>query len=343
MRAAVITGQGSIELREVPEPVPAPGGVVVDVALCGICGTDVHAYAHGGPYPATLCGHEWSGTVSAVAADVRSVAEGDRVSVAILPACGACTECRAGLTDWCSTSTMSLVRDAAGSPHGAFAPRIAASADRIVVVPDTLDDATAAMVEPATVAFHGVRHAGIRLGDTVVVQGAGPIGAFALQWARVCGAATVIVVEPTPARAALARALGADVVVDAGAPAAAEVTERTHGLGADVVVECAGIPATIQSAVELARRGGRVAVIGLSDLPATIQPGTWLMKEVTVRGSIAYVRREFDPCIAMLASGRISAAPIHTSTVALDAIGGAFDLLAAGAGSETKILVRPSS
>jgi len=343
MHAAVITGQGSIELREVPEPVPAPGGVVVDVALCGICGTDVHAYAHGGPYPPTLCGHEWSGTVSAVAAGVRSVSEGDRVSVAILPACGTCTECRAGLTDWCTTATMSLMRDAAGSAHGAFAPRIAASAARVVPVPSALDDAAAAMVEPATVAFHGVRHAGIRLGDTVVVQGAGPIGAFALQWARECGAATVIVVEPSPSRAALARTLGADVVVEPGPPAAAEVAERTHGLGADVVVECAGIPATIQSAIELARRGGRVAVIGLSDLPATVQPGTWLMKEVTVRGSIAYVRGEFDPCIAMLASGRIRVAPIHTSTVALDAIAGAFDLLAAGSGGETKILVRPSS
>src|SRR5271165_2737981 len=122
MRAAVITGQGSIELREVPEPVPAPGGVVVDVALCGICGTDVHAYAHGGPYPATLCGHEWSGTVSAVGEGVRTVAEGDRVSVGMLPACGACAECRAGLTDWCWTATMTLTSDPAGSAHGAYAP-----------------------------------------------------------------------------------------------------------------------------------------------------------------------------------------------------------------------------
>jgi len=342
MRAAVISGQGSIEFLEVPEPTPAPGGLVVDIAVCGICGTDVHAYAHGGPYPATLCGHEWSGTVSAVAGDVRSVSEGDRVSVAILPACGACAECRAGLTDWCTTATMSLVNDAAGSPHGAFAPRIAVSADRVVAVPAALDDESAAMVEPATVAYHGVRHAGIRLGDTVVVQGAGPIGAFALQWARLCGAGSVVVVEPSPSRAALARLLGADLVVDPAGSAAA-IAELTRGLGADVVVECAGIPTTIQSAVDLVRRGGRVAVIGLSDLPATIQPSVWLMKEVTVRGSVAYVRGEFEPCIAMLASGRITARPIHTSTVALEDIGHAFDLLARGVAGETKILVRPSA
>jgi (R,R)-butanediol dehydrogenase/meso-butanediol dehydrogenase/diacetyl reductase len=341
MHAAVITGQGTIELQEVPEPTPRPGGVVVDIAFCGICGTDVHAYAHGGPYPATLCGHEWSGIVSEVAADVRSLSEGERVSVGMIPACGVCAECRAGLTDWCMTATSSLVHDPAGSAHGGYAPRIAVSAARVVPVPPGLSDESAAMIEPATVAFHGVRNAGIRVGDTVVVQGAGPIGAFALQWARVCGAAQVVVVEPSPARAALARDLRADVVVGPGEEAATAVMDRTGGRGADVVVECAGVASAIQSAVDLVRRGGHVSLIGLSDLPATINPGVWLVKEVVVRGSVAYVRAEFDPCIAMLAAGTVRAAPLHTSTVDLDGIAGAFALLAGGSNQETKILVRP--
>jgi len=341
VRAAIITGAGSIEWREVPEPVPAPGGVVVDVAFCGICGTDVHAYLHGGPYPATLCGHEWSGTVSARAADVRSLAEGDRVSVGVLPACGTCAECRAGLSEWCPTATMSVAVDPAGSPHGAYAPRIAVSAARVVPVPAALTDEVAAMIEPATVAYHGIRRSGLRVGDLVVVLGAGPIGAFALQWVRVGGARTVLVVEPSPARAEIARHLGADAVLAPGEEAVQAVMERSGGVGADVVVDCAGVPATVQGAVDLVRRGGWVSLIGLSDVPATITPAVWLMKEAVVRGSIAYVQSDFGACVEMLADGRVRAEPLHTSTVGLDGLIGAFDALAAGASDQTKILVRP--
>lgn len=341
MRAGVITGRGRLDWREVPEPAAAADGVVVDVAYCGICGTDVHAFAHGGPYPATLCGHEWAGTVSAVGREVRGVREGDRVCVAILPPCGRCAECRAGLTDWCTTALASLTADPAGSPHGAYAPRVAVSAARVVPVPDALADDVAALVEPATVAYHGVRRAGIALGDTVVVQGAGPIGAFALQWARLAGAGRVVVVEPSPERRALAARLGADAVVAPGDEAATLVRDGTDGRGADVVVECAGVPATVQTAIDLARRGGAVMLIGLSDLPATVQPGAWLAKEVTVRASIAYVRTEFAHSIALLADGRVQAAAVHTSTVDLDALPDALARLAAGAPAETKVLVDP--
>jgi len=341
VRAAIITGQSTIEFQEMPSPVAGPGGVVVDVGYCGICGSDVHAFAHGGPYPPTLCGHEWMGVVSACGPGVAAGMEGERVSVAIFPACGQCPECRAGHTDLCVTSLGSIGTDPVGSRHGAYAPQIAASTSRVVTVPSAISDAAAAMIEPATVAYHGVRRSGIGLGDTVVVQGAGPIGALALQWAKVHGAGQLVVVEPGAARHALALELGADVVVAPGEEAEQAVRERTGGLGADVVIECAGVPAAIQSAVDLARRGGQVMLIGLSDLPATITPTTWLVKEVVVRSSIAYVRPDFDHCIAMLADGRIRAEPLHTSTVGLDGLIGAFEELAAGAGDHTKILVDP--
>ena len=271
--AALITGAASVELREFPEPEPTPEGVVVDIAFCGICGTDVHAYQSGRPYNPAICGHEWAGTVSAVGRDVRSLHEGDRVVVGAAPACGNCVACRAGQAERCQTAFRSAIgRDALAPPHGGFAPRIGVAASRVVPTDPALTDEQAAQVEPTTVSFHAVRTSRLRLGDTAVVQGAGPIGLGTLQWVRAAGAGRVIVVEPNATRRELARALGADDTVDAGADARTVIDERTRGLGADIVYECVGRPAAIQAAVDLARRGGSVCLIGLANEDASITP-----------------------------------------------------------------------
>jgi len=342
MRATLITGRGELEERAFPDPALVPGGAIVDVTYCGICGTDVHAYQSGDPYPPGLCGHEWVGRVREVASDVETLAAGDRVSVGILPPCGGCVQCRAGHSPWCYPAMMSLGGgDPRGSTHGAFARALAASAARLVRVPDAISDAAAALIEPATVAYHGVRLGRIRIGDFAVVQGAGPIGLFALQWVRHAGAREIVVVEPSPARASLARSLGATVTC-APSEVAELVQDATGGLGADAVVECAGRPETIQSAVDLVRRGGGVTLIGLSDRDATIRPGFWLMKEVTVRCSIAYEQRDFGPVVEMLADGRVRADPLHTRTVGLSELGLAMSELAAGLARDVKVLVDPT-
>jgi (R,R)-butanediol dehydrogenase/meso-butanediol dehydrogenase/diacetyl reductase len=282
------------------------------------------------------------GRVRDVADDVTSVAPGDRVSVGILPPCGECVQCRAGQGAWCQLAMMSLGGgDPRGSVHGAYARAIAASASRLVRVPDTLSDAAAALIEPATVAYHGVRLGRLRIGDFAVIQGAGPIGLFALQWVRHAGAREIVVVEPSPARSALARELGATATCTP-AEVAELVRDLTGGLGADAVVECAGRPETIQSAVDLARRGGAVTLIGLSDKDATIRPGIWLMKEVTVRCSIAYEQRDFAPVVAMIADGRVRAEPLHTRTIGLSQLAEAMAELGAGNARDVKILVDPS-
>ena len=343
MQAGIITGRHQLEMLEFPEPDPSPeGGIVVDIRFCGVCGTDVHAYQYGGPYPKALCGHEWAGTVSKIARGVSRVREGDRVCVSILPPCGECVQCRSGHQEWCTPAMNSLGGlDPCGSVHGGFAESIAVSAARVAHVPDGLSDEAAAQVEPATVAYHGGRRSGLRLGDFSVVQGAGPIGLFTLQWAKAAGAGEIVVVEGAPARQELARQLGATQVCSPGEEAMAVVMERTGGLGADVVFECVGRPETIQTAVDFARRGASLMIIGLSHQDALIRPGIWLVKEVAADCSIAYHHAEFERAMAMMLDGRVLAEPLHTRTVGLSALEKAMGDLAEARTPDVKILLDP--
>ena len=343
MLAALITGKDTVELREFPDPTPASTGVVVDIAFCGICGTDVHAYQSGRPYNPAICGHEWSGTVSATGSEVSSFSEGDRVVVAVAPSCGRCTACHRGQTDRCEVTFLSaLGRDPLAPPHGGFAPRIAVAAARVVKTDPALTDEQAAQVEPTTVAFHAVRTSALRLGDIAVIQGAGPIGLGTMQWVRAAGAGQVIVVEPNEQRRALALELGAHLAVAPGEEADQAIRERTHGLGADIVYECVGRPFAVQSAVDLARRGGAMCLIGLADSDASISPGAWLIKEISVTSSLAYLHEEFEMAMGMMADGRVRVDPLHTSTVQLDELDTALADLASGTSEHTKVLVDPT-
>ena len=343
MYAALITGKETVEMVEFPHPTPAATGVVVDVAFCGICGTDIHAYQSGRAYNPAICGHEWSGTVSARGADVSSVSEGDRVVVAAAPSCGSCTACRRGQADRCQVVFLStLGRDELAPPHGGFAPHIAVAAARVVKTDPGLTDEQAAQVEPITVAFHAVRISDLRLGDIAVVQGAGPIGLGTMQWVRAAGAGKVIVVEPNPQRRDLARALGAHHAVTPGEEAKELIAELTHGLGADIVYECVGRSFAVQSAVDMARRGGSMCLIGLADGDAPINPSTWLIKEISVTSALAYFHEEFEMALGMIADGRIVVEPLHTSTVSLAGFADALADLASGTSDQTKVLVNPN-
>lgn len=344
MLVGLVTGRERVDLVEVAEPQPSEKGVVVDITYCGICGTDVHAYRSGDPYQPAICGHEWVGRISARGSGVRGLDEGDRVVVAVGAACGRCGPCRAGHHRHCQTVFMaSIGRDPSAPAHGGFAPRVAVAADRVVEAHGAIDDVSAAQVEPATVALHAVRHSGIRIGDIAVVQGAGPIGLATIQWARLAGAASVIVIEPDPRRSALAREFGASRVLTPVEATESNVRDLTGGLGADIVFECVGLPGAIQDAVDRCRRGGSVCLIGLSESAATILPATWLVKEIRLTSAIAYLHEEFDMTMAMMADGRFVAGPMHTSTVSLAKLADAFSDLASGRSDQIKVLVDPRS
>ena len=342
MRVGLISGERELSLREFPLPSPDPGKAVVEIARCGICGTDVHAYAHGGPYTPAICGHEWAGEVSACGAGVSGVREGDRVAIGVAPPCGDCPLCSAGAPAQCTTVLASMLGlDPLAPPHGGFAPAVAVDAGRLYRVRPEIDDASAALLEPATVVTHAIRRTPVRADEAVVVLGAGPIGLLALQLARAGGASHVVVIEPEASRAALARKLGADHVLS---PDDADIDRELRKIcgkaGPELVLECAGVPSTIQRSVDLVRRGGRVGLVGLAATPATIEPATWLAKEVTLTASLGYTHDEFDITQQLASDGSLDLAPLVTDTVGLDGLEAAIERLMKPSG-EIKILVDP--
>jgi (R,R)-butanediol dehydrogenase/meso-butanediol dehydrogenase/diacetyl reductase len=341
--AALITAAETVEFRSFAASAPGSGCLSVDITLCGICGTDIQSFRTGHLHSPAVCGHEWVGTIAKVGAGVDGYAEGDRVIIAVPPACGHCPECRRGLADYCRTvSLVARGRDGLAPPHGGFASRITVSAARVMHVLAGLSDEEAAQVEPATVALHGVRRSGITPGDVVVVQGAGPIGMFALQFARVAGAAEVIVVEPAPGRRKLAGDLGASTVVT---PSEAKdvIAERTDGIGADVVLECAGVPHLLQTAMDFARAGGLVNLLSFLTEPPAVDAARWLAKQTTVVASNAFTHDDLRRSMALLASGRVQALPLHTRTVPLAALDATLRDLVASTSDDIKVLVDPTA
>jgi (R,R)-butanediol dehydrogenase/meso-butanediol dehydrogenase/diacetyl reductase len=349
MRALRFHAARDLRIEDVGEPAePGAGEVVVRVASCGICGTDLHEYVAGPivtpvePHPLTgaqnpqILGHEFSGEVVATGAGVTSVRDGDRVAIMPLAYCGQCTYCRRGLQHLCAT--MGCV----GLSHawGGMAQLATVAEYQVVRLPDEVSYEQGALIEPTAVAAYGVERGGVSPGDRVLVTGAGPIGALAALCAHAAGAATVYISEPNPARRARADALGVGVVLD---PTSVDVPALLHddtgGVGVDVAIECSGHPKGFAAAIASLRKRGTLAQTGLFVGEATVEPMLWSLNDLTIVGTWCYWVYDFDRVAAQIASGGLPVERVITSNVTLDDAPGAFERLASGAADEIKVLV----
>jgi len=338
-----------LRIEDVAEPSePAAGEVVVRVATCGICGTDLHEYVAGPivtpvePHPLTgaqnpqILGHEFAGDVVATGAGVTSVAEGDRVAIMPLAYCGHCAYCRRGLQHLCAT--MGCV----GLSHawGGMAELATVAEYQVVRLPDGVTHRQGALIEPTAVAAYGVERAGVGPGDRVLITGAGPIGALAALCARAAGASAVYVSEPNPARRARAEELEVATVLDPGATdVPAHLREQDGGLGVDVAIECSGHPAGFSTAIQSLRRRGTLAQTGLFVGEASVEPMLWALNDLTIVGTWCYWVYDFDRIAAQIAAGDLPVERVVTSSVALDDAPDAFERLASGAADEIKVLI----
>lgn len=252
-----------------------------------------------------------------------------------------CSFCVAGHTENCDTVLAEAMGAAAHAPeHGGFATRIRVSGRRVIPVPDSMSDIEAALLEPAAVAFHAVRRAEIPFGAIVVVQGAGPIGLLTAQCARNAGASTVIISEPSPKRQEAAQGLGFSTVIPPN-ELAQVLSDATTGRGADVVFECSGVAALLQSTAELVRRGGQLSLVGFPADLSEVSYSDWQIREITVVGSLAYAHEDFVGAITAITQKRLDVLPLHTGTIGLSELTPMFDELDSGTTEHTKVLVDP--
>lgn len=353
MRAVRFHGARDIRVEEVAEPTTllAPDDVLIAPSVTGICGTDLHEYLAGpivtpetphgftGATNPQILGHELSATVLAVGDSVSHVSSGDRISVQPLlsprddyygkrglfhlsPQMG----CFGLSWAWGGMAEKAVVKDYNAQP-----------------VPAELSDDQAAMIEPAAVALYGVDRGGIEAGSTVLVSGAGPIGALTVLAANAAGAATIIVSEPNPNRRRIISEIAPyATVVDPGTqnlPAlVADLTEE--GVGVDVALECVGLEASLNACVDAVRRQGRVVQVGLHMKPASIDAMLWALKDITVEATWCYPTQIWPRIARMIAAGHFPVEKVITARIdADDVVDHGFEALLDPAGEHLKILV----
>lgn len=338
MPAAVYRGKGRLELADVDTPAVGPHDVLIEVSHCGVCGSDLHSVLEGWGTPDTIEGHEYTGTVAAVGAEVSHWSVGRPVVAGPSRRCGGCGPCRAGRPSLC----LERGDVGTGGYQGAFARYSLVHEDEVLDLPEGLSLRDASLTEPLAVALHGITLGRMHPDQRVIVFGAGPIGALTTAALAARGFEDLTVVEPVPARRALAAAVGATRVVAPGELAApgwhpGHLVEEPY----DRALECSGNRAAMEQALGQLGRMGRLVLVGAGIDAPRFDSNRIMLNELEVTGAFTYDAGGFEDALALLASGALPLeALIEPVDVTLPGLLDAMARLAAGelAG---KVLVAP--
>jgi alcohol dehydrogenase len=347
MSALVFRGPNQIGLEQVSIPRPGPGEAVIRVTLTTICGTDVHILK--GEYPVKsglVIGHEPVGVIHELGVGVTGYAVGDRVLVGAITPCGQCNYCLSG--DWAQCGGPIGGWKFGNAINGAQAEYLlvpSAQANLAKIPDDLTDEQVVLLADIASTGISAAESGEVKLGDTVAVFAQGPIGLCATAGAKLRGAGFIIAVESDPVRAAMAKRMGADVVIDhTKTDAVAEVRKMTDGKGVDVAIEALGTQATFESALRVLRAGGTLSSLGVysGKLSVPLEPfaaGLGDHKIVTTLcpGGKERMRRLME----LVRHGRLDLRPLLTHTFSLDRIVEAYDLFAGRKEGVIKVAIHP--
>ncbi|MFX0108926.1 MAG: zinc-binding dehydrogenase [Candidatus Hodarchaeota archaeon] len=343
MKAAMYYGIGDVRYEETDVPEIGPRELLIKIGTALTCGTDVKTFKRGHPvllkHIPSLFGHEYAGTIEEVGDGVTSFEPGMRVVATNSAPCGRCFFCKRGNPYLCAQLKSSLV-------NGSFAEYIRVPEPVVRLnthqIPDSLSFRDAALTEPLACVVHGIEEAQIRLGDTVAIIGAGPIGQMMIMLAKKSGASTVIASDLAELRRDVAKRAGADIVIDPAEEDAVErVREETSGYGADVVIEAVGLPATWEQAVDMTRDAGMTVLFGgaASGTKFEIDTVRFHYGQLTIKGVFHLTPRHVEQALKLIIAGDIDPDILISHEMPLEKVTDALKMM--GAGESMKVAIKP--
>jgi L-iditol 2-dehydrogenase len=308
----------SLEIADVPTPSFGSDEILIRVAACGICGSDVHGYdgSSGRRIPPIVMGHEAAGTIAALGKNVKKFSEGDRVTFDSTIYCGYCNNCLRGDVNLCDHRQVLGVSCGDYRRAGAFSEFVVVPARIVYRLPETLSFEEAAMLEAVSVALHAVSLVPMDPDSTALVVGAGTIGLLLLQALRVAGCSRVFISDVDPTRLALAQQLGATATFTAP-ELAQQVSQATNGSGVDVAAEAVGINATVNAAIDNVRKGGNVILVGNVSPEVTLPLQKVVTRQLRLQGSCASAG-EYPRAIELMSSQAIRVKPLISAIAPLE-------------------------
>lgn len=338
MLQAKLVAPEKIFFKKTRIPLLGEKEVLIKVKVCGVCGSDVHAYKGKHPFvhsPIVL-GHEFSGVIYQIGTRANSFSPGDRVIVEPNIVCGKCYNCLHGRYNIC---TNLKVVGCVGY-DGAFAEYVAVPEKKVLRLPGNISFEKAALVEPVAVAVHAVRKAKQKINDVVVVLGAGTIGLLVMQVAKLAGAGEVIVTDVLDYRLKKAGELGADRLVNPASQDLIKIIQEKYGRNeVDLIYDCVGIEETISQAIQIARKGIRIMVIGVPEERIEVDLSLIQDRELEIVGSLMYVREDFKAAIDFIQKEKLKVKPLVTHHFKLKDVDKAFHLITEEKKEVLKVLI----
>lgn len=307
MKALVLEEYNHFKYMDVPDPEVGPNEVLVRVRACGICGSDVHGMdgSTGRRIPPLIMGHEASGVIETLGSSVSGWQVGERVTFDSTIYCGTCRFCREGYINLCDHRRVLGVSCGEYRQHGAFAEFVSVPQHILYRVPEAVSFAFAAMVEPISIALHGINRIPIHLNDTAVVVGAGMIGLSVIQLLKRAGCGRIMVADVDSEKLDLATKLGATHILGPDlSSAVSEVFKQTDGHGADIAIEAVGITSTLNLAIDVLRKGGALSLIGNVSPDVTFPLQKVVTRELSLNGTCAS-RGDYPACLDMISRGDV--------------------------------------
>jgi 2-desacetyl-2-hydroxyethyl bacteriochlorophyllide A dehydrogenase len=344
MKAAVLYGKKDLRIEDVKVPSLRSDEVLIAPRAVGVCGTDYHIFTGQWKvdYP-RIMGHEFTGEVVETGPDVKTFKTGDRVLVEPDIMCGRCYYCTTlGVNNYLCENHPAI----GDNRDGAFAEFVKVPEKILYPLPDAIDFERGALIEPMACAMHGTDQSEIKPGDNVIILGAGAMGLLLMRFARLRGAARIVISEPNIARRKNAAELGADIVLDpASDDIKAESIKAFNGRAADVVLEAVGKKESTEQAFTLSRPGGRICIVGVipQGTPVTIHDSfnTFFIKELTIVGSNGAPKATFERSIRLLAAKKLDVEPLITHRFRLHELERAFSIIRDGKELSVKMIVNP--